>query len=360
MIKGLSDRLRLPRRGKIRLGEKVETADGKSYPRSLDHFVVPDEVKEVYGKQPRKLEIMLPMEDREVFFPQFYKMYGKSKGLICKGDGEIAMRLDPKTNEMVEIECAGKNCEYFKKGKTISKHFYRCRTIGNLQIVLPRIPGLGIYQIDTSSYNSIINLNSAIEMIREALGRISWVPLVLEVSMQQVNPMIDGERKGLKVPVMTLTCNVTVQELLSRADRKELPGVPKAIELGGGKAEDKPSLLYPSQDEQNLANLRQEINNLFNKLDWEAGRQKALENHYENDWAGLSKLKEDLERKLEGSASEEQLLQIRQLKESLEENYVESLYKDLPPEGADKVIQGLEDKLRRKEGSSIEQQDREW
>jgi len=58
-IKGLSEQLRLPRRGKIRLGEKKKSEKtGKTYPISLDYFVVPDEVKKVYGEKPRKLDIM--------------------------------------------------------------------------------------------------------------------------------------------------------------------------------------------------------------------------------------------------------------------------------------------------------------
>ena len=39
-IKGLTERVRVPRLGKIRIGEKTD----KGYPRSLDHFECPDEV----------------------------------------------------------------------------------------------------------------------------------------------------------------------------------------------------------------------------------------------------------------------------------------------------------------------------
>ena len=37
-IIGLSEKLRLPRRGKIRLGEKKVSAKGKEYPSALDYF----------------------------------------------------------------------------------------------------------------------------------------------------------------------------------------------------------------------------------------------------------------------------------------------------------------------------------
>ena len=138
MIKGLSDRLRLPRKGKIRLGEKrISKKTGKEYPVSLDHFVVPSEVKKIYGEKPRSLDIMLPMENRETFFPQYYKMYSASQGLLCRGHGKTAMRLSTDGKDMREVECPGKDCEFYK-GKEIEGHLYQCKIVGNLQIILPK------------------------------------------------------------------------------------------------------------------------------------------------------------------------------------------------------------------------------
>ena len=52
-IKGISEIVRLPRLGKIRLGIKEEGADGKLYPTPTDYFVCPDEVKKVFGEKPK-------------------------------------------------------------------------------------------------------------------------------------------------------------------------------------------------------------------------------------------------------------------------------------------------------------------
>jgi hypothetical protein len=49
-------------------------------------------------------------------------------------------------------------------------------------------------------------------------------------------------------------------------------------------------------------------------------------------------------------ATDEQLLIIRQLKETLGERYFEKAFSVLSPEGADKIIHGLEERLKRKEG----------
>jgi hypothetical protein len=202
-IKGVSDIRRLPRLGKIRLGEKALAQSGKEYPKAVDYFVCPDEVKKVYGEKPRVLDIMFPVEDTNIFFPQWYKRYGASTGLICKGDGETAIMVDPETGEMQEIECCPDECEWYAK-----KH---CRRLANLQFLLPKVPGLGVWQIDTTSFYSIVNLNSAIEMIRAVAGRIRMIPLQLVLKPQEVAP--DGKKKT--VYVLDLIAPFTLQKLVA-------------------------------------------------------------------------------------------------------------------------------------------------
>ena len=59
MIRGLSEKRRLPRLGKVKLGVMVHSQGGKPYPRSVDYFVCPSVITAVYGDQPKELPIML-------------------------------------------------------------------------------------------------------------------------------------------------------------------------------------------------------------------------------------------------------------------------------------------------------------
>jgi len=102
VIKELSDVRRLPRLGKIHLGVKAKNEKGVEYPKAVDYFVVPEEVKKVYGEKPEKLKIIIPSEMPDVFFPQWYKKYTYGKGLICKGDGITANRVSPTDNSAMQ------------------------------------------------------------------------------------------------------------------------------------------------------------------------------------------------------------------------------------------------------------------
>jgi len=176
-IIGLSEKRRLPRLGKIHLGVKDVNAKGVEYPKAVDYFVVPEEVAEVYGEKPTELDIVIPTEDPAIFFPQFYKQYSNKRGLVCKGDGSTANRVG-EDGEMIEITCNPDTCEFYLKDD--------CKPVGNLLFVLPKVKGFGVYQVDTSSWNNIINLNSEIALLKNLLGRISGIPLKLTREVQKV------------------------------------------------------------------------------------------------------------------------------------------------------------------------------
>lgn len=211
-IKGVSEVVRLPRLGKIRLGVKRESSSGSPYPAPTDYFVCPEEVKRVYGEKPRELKVMFPTEDEGQWASQYLKCYSATRGLICRGDGETAIaRVDVKTGEVAsrgagetelrEVSCNPAGCPFYGKGQ--------CRRVMNLQFLLPECPGFGVYQLDTTSYHSMVNINSSIKLLRGICGRISMLPLCLKLVEHQVQPQ--GTRK--MVHVLTLSAPYSLAEI---------------------------------------------------------------------------------------------------------------------------------------------------
>jgi len=203
-IKELSNIRRLPRAGIIRLGVRVKTekkcrCEGKNKsclicmgtgiihrPKETDYFVVPEKVQAVYGKEPKKLKILIPVEDEEIFFKQYYYSYGKGF-LLCKGDGEDAVYWDFDKGDYQTRKCP---CEKLEAGK--------CSQTGILQFILPEVEeSAGVWQITTHSRNSIIDINSGIDYIRGIAGRIAFVPLWLVRDEIQTQKM-DKEKGAIK------------------------------------------------------------------------------------------------------------------------------------------------------------------
>jgi len=235
-IRGLSETRRLPRLGKIHTGiKKKKVVDGREveYPSAVDHFVFPednplyDDLTRVFGEKPKELRILIPVEDEERWCSQYYRAYSQTRGLICKGDGNSALRMvdvrtgalaDRNTTEAVlrEVPCAGRDCPDYEQS---------CREIMNLQFLLPEVPGLGIWQIDTSSINSIRNINSAADLVKRIYGRVSMIPLLLTLEPQEVQ---DSEGKRRTVNVLNLRTNRTLLEMMETVTKP----TPEMLRIG--------------------------------------------------------------------------------------------------------------------------------
>jgi len=110
----------------------------------------------------------------------------------------------------------------------------KCREVMNLQFLLPEVPGLGVWQIDTGSINSIRNINSASQLIKAVTGRISMIPLLLTLEKQEVQGA-DGKKKtvhvmnlGIKENLINLTAAVKDKKLITEYS------LPENDDLGEG------------------------------------------------------------------------------------------------------------------------------
>jgi len=229
-INELSKRRRLPRLGKIRLGIKEKTSvpckckeknpekkpmltcricEGTGYifrPKEVDYFVCPPEVQAIYGEKPKELPIMFPVENEEVFFQQWYMRYGYGV-LKCIGDGINARTWDEEKNGFRTIPCP---CEQLEKKS--------CMRQALLQFLLYEVPGAGVWQINTSSKNSIVDINSGIEYIRSLCERIRMIPLVLKREEMTASRTEKGKLKSSTHHTLKLDlANTSLKQLLEYA-----------------------------------------------------------------------------------------------------------------------------------------------
>lgn len=184
---------RMPRLGKVRLGLKVQKGRSE-FPREVDYFVLPPEVLKKLGianpEEIKELDIMFPAEDLAEVFPVRLAAY-KSSGLFCEGDGTEAVRRQK--GQWVDHPCP---CPMLESGD--------CKKIGTLNVVLPKYGLGGCFQIVTSSWNSIVDINSGIDHVRKMVGRISWVPLKLVREPTETSHYDKGKDKNFRQTHYTL------------------------------------------------------------------------------------------------------------------------------------------------------------
>lgn len=253
-IKGLTENRRLPRVGKLYLGIKVKGKGGKEHPKAVDYIVCPETLPngdpnpnradfvKVFGEQPRSIRIMFPVDNEDVVLSQYYRAYSSSRGLVCKGDGEQCRRMvDAETGDLANrdsravewkvMPCGGVECpDYLSKPQ-------RCREVMNLQFMIPELPGMGIWQIDTSSINTIKNLNGSAAFVKGIYGRLAFIPLILQMEQIQVTPE-DGKKKKVWVLSITTPTNLADSAKLATQSRVQLMAA-----MG-------PRLLLPTPDDE--------------------------------------------------------------------------------------------------------------
>lgn len=260
-IKGITDRPpRLVRAGHLRLGEKVPTRNGGERPNKIDYFKFDPEPQfadlapifhSVYGDRPTRITIALISDDPDKTFNTSYSCYGKGTGLKCRGDGETATRFTDQGD--IEVECPGPDdCEFAKRNG--------CKSLGMLQFFIQGLPTLNIFQINTGSYNSIINLDGQIKMFSMLRnGQIGgvWIDLVLMEKEGQA----DGKRVKFWVLSLDTACALNDVKALESAftPPKQLPGPdttrdplvfhPAIMPTVSNTASDEPLTPYPDADD---------------------------------------------------------------------------------------------------------------
>jgi hypothetical protein len=237
VIPWIEERKRLPRLGKVRLGEKRKSEkSGKEYPAALDYFNFVDvpELTEAFGEKCRIIyPIVFHSDNREDFFPQDLKAYRQS-GLFCKSDdGEKAVRvrvedgkdqqgeqwlkehnLVVKAGDMFEMDCPARNCDYYERKM--------CKGIGRLLFMIPGIPRLGVYEISTSSANGMVGINSYLDIIAGATdGRIQGVPFALKIGPHQAT--VEGKKKTVFIISIEYRGNFMDLERYKRIPKGALP-----------------------------------------------------------------------------------------------------------------------------------------
>lgn len=243
-IHGWTDtELRLARLGTIALGYKDPD---KGHPVAVDHFVVPPEVEKVYGPNPKSLNIIIPHESIEIFMPSALKRYGDGFGLICKGDGKTA-HVSSNHQNLDDYKITQTGNDYFCdskklpvdviKGRNYIKHpcqykkcsFYAkkyCKEVSIFTFMIYDVAGFGVYYIDSNSYNSYHNIKSTAETLQSVIGRCSFVPLILEVTMEEKHPEVQYRGKTTQIsrtlPILRLTMKDSFQEMIGKAREKKL------------------------------------------------------------------------------------------------------------------------------------------
>ena len=202
-IKSLTTRqARFPLLGKIRKG-----GEKKENPRKpgtlisgddLEYFRIDSDIQginekftAIYGKEPKQLDCLLPFPYTDQVFPCWMEEWGAT-GLVSRCDEEKQV-IYQQAGKMIATNPVP--CKKLLQNPDGSYQGCKCKQVGRLQIVLPKLGELGYFEVETHSKWDIIGLTEQLLAIETSAGSLIGIPFLLERGPRELSyPLPDGKR----------------------------------------------------------------------------------------------------------------------------------------------------------------------
>ena len=260
--------------GRLRLGVMVKPENGKARPEKLATWrfttaskVAADAIAELYGGEIRdwqgqfevitkesSIGVTIPPRDQVV--SQYYEMWNKGGAVRrCTGLTEILSGkpcMCPHASNMRdEDEVARKALERANLAKQNPPQ--ACSLITRISVMLPDLPGLGVFRLDTKSFYAAVEIGDTAQLLEMARAQGVFLPAMLRIDQRA---RVAGG-KTTRYPVPVLEVLATFRQLASgaleaggiKAQLPPAPGEqPKAI-----TAAPSPDVPRPSQSAPGLA-----------------------------------------------------------------------------------------------------------
>ena len=149
----------------------------------------------IYGKEPKQLDCLLPFHHTDQVFPCWMEQWSdkdlKTSGLMirCDGEKQVIYQQAGKMISTNPIPC--------KRQPTLDGSCLgcKCKQVGRLQIVLPKLGELGYFEVETHSIWDIIGLTEQLLAIETSAGSLIGIPFLLERGLRELSyPLPDGKR----------------------------------------------------------------------------------------------------------------------------------------------------------------------
>lgn len=198
---------RLREVGRIRLGEQVATGNGRKRPAKLTKFRLTsrdDQVltaaAELWGGEVRSWDnggnpefelytdanqVPVVVPPTEMAFSQWYEQWSA---------GGCQVRCDGAWDNQGDKAC---HCDPENRA---------CKITTRLSVILPDLPGLGVWRVESHGYYAAVELNGAVEVCQQFAGQGRMLPARLRLDQRTV--VRDGKTNRFAVPVLDVDVQI--------------------------------------------------------------------------------------------------------------------------------------------------------
>jgi len=216
--------------GRIRIGQQVQASNGKMRPARLDTFrfttasrVAADAIAGLYGGTVRDWEGQFEVITKEsaigVTVPprdQVVSMWSK---------GGCQRRCDSVTEQISSGPCLCPHAENRDDEDEVARCALErsvlagqnppkaCKIVTRISVMIPDLPGLGVFRLDTGSYYAAVEIGDAAAIMQLARDQGTFLPAMLRIEHR--SRVAGGQTKKFPVPVLELLS--TLRQITSGA-----------------------------------------------------------------------------------------------------------------------------------------------
>lgn len=209
--------------GRIRIGQQVPSKNdpSKMRPARLDTFrfttgsrIAADAIADLYGGTVKdwnnefevitgKSAIGVTVPPRDQVVSQWYEMWSAG-GCARRCDSQIEQisgkpclcpHADDPT-DLAQVEAAAKE----RARLAAMNPPQACKAVTRINLMLPDLPGLGVFRLDTHSYYAAVEIGDAASLMQAARDKGVFLPAVLRIDHRQ--RVAGGQTKKFPVPVL--------------------------------------------------------------------------------------------------------------------------------------------------------------
>jgi len=235
--------------GRIRLGQLVQASNGKMRPDKLSTFrfttasrVAADAIAELYGGEVRDWQrgqfevitkesaIGVTVPPRDQVISQWYEKWNKGGAerrcdsrheQISNGPCLCPHAADPGDEDEVA------RCALERAGLAKLNPPQACKLVTRISVMIPDLPGLGIFRLDSGSYYAASEIGDAAILMQAARDKGVLLPAILRIEQRQ--RIAGGKTTNYPVPVLEVLATfrqIASGALEGRGIMAQLPPAP--------------------------------------------------------------------------------------------------------------------------------------
>ena len=203
--------LELPEIGRLHIGKKQVSQNGKEYPVSVDYFIPSGKYAGMFtqalGEKPQTIQIVFPDDNPEKVCNERFEYRDDKGALVARGDGQLFEIWNGEKYVPYSVEQYPDIMAQIAAKNPTRRGAENWDVVLTLRVVIPAVRGIvGVWQFSTKGRaSSIKNIRESFDAVQMMRGTVTQTVFDLSVQFAKSNkPGVNS-----RYPVVSLVANDT-------------------------------------------------------------------------------------------------------------------------------------------------------